>query len=281
MNQFSFFLAGVQLSAESTFFLPSIELRKKFALSTGQQDEENSPCSVQISDEDWQYFSSLGMEANSVTEFSLLSAFFSDALLPYERIIVHGVAVRWRDQAYLICANPGVGKSTQAKCLQKLRPGEFGIICGDRPVLEFCQSERSEAEPKNPSPVCHIENSKKSASAVAAHSVCNDVAMTKMNKIIVHPSPWNGKENWHGAEAAPLASVILLERGEENRLVSISEREAMLPMYTYFIHNAKTEENVKRVAELETRLLRAVPFWKLTTHEVPASTRLLLDAVFS
>ena len=220
---------------------------------------------IYMSGTDWELYKSLGFQKTPHMEYSLLTAHFSDALLQYDRVIVHGVAVRWRDQAFLICANPGVGKSTQARFLQELRPGEFGIICGDRPVLEFRHSERSE----------------ESVSPVAAHSVRHGFATIEKDEIIVHPSPWNGKENWHGAEAAPLAGVILLERGEENRLVSISEREAMLPMYSYFIQTAKTEEHVKKVAELETRLLRAVPFWKLTTYEVPASTRLLLESVFS
>ena len=99
--------------------------------------------------------------------------------------------------------------------------------------------------------------------------------------VTVHPSAWNGKENWHGAEAAPLAGLILLERGEKNRIVSLRPKEAALEMYTHFIQTGRDEKNLCRVAELETRLLSSVPIWRLSTNEVPASTELLLEAVFS
>ena len=54
----------------------------------------------------------------------------------------------------------------------------------------------------------------------------------------------------------------------------------MLPLYTYFIQTAATEESVRRVAELTTRILKSVPIWKLTSFQVPDSTKLLLEAVF-
>ena len=50
---------------------------------------------------------------DAVAEFSMLSGGCSDALLPYSRFLIHAVAFRYRDEAYLIAAAPGVGKSTQ------------------------------------------------------------------------------------------------------------------------------------------------------------------------
>ena len=256
--------------------------------------------SVSMSKEDWQFFVADGAEESPFSEYSLLCFNFSDALLPYDRVLVHGVALRWRDRAYLICADSGVGKSTQARCLRDLRPGEFSIICGDRPALEFrpcapvgadahigpsaspaCHSERSE---ESASPPCHSERGEESVSPVQSlpprGKVSRPEAVTDEGPILVHPSPWNGKENWHGAPAAPLAGLILLERGEENRLVSLTDREAALPMYSHLIQTGCEPENIRRVAALETRLLQSVPIWKLTTFRVPDSTRLLLDAVF-
>ena len=257
MKEFAFSLAGVTIPAKSEYFCPSPQLLSRFAPDATGGCALQSPAPVCITDEEWSYFASIGMDANPVTEFSLLTAYFSDALLPFDRAIVHGVAVRYRGRAWLICAGSGTGKSTQLKHLNALRPGEFSVICGDRPVLEFCP-----ASSRSPSP-----GGKPSA-------------MTEEYTVVVHPSPWNGKENWYGAEAAPLAGLILLERGEENRLHSIPEREAAIPMYTCFIHTGISEAGVRKIAELETKLLRAVPIWRLTTHQVPDSTKLLLDAVF-
>ena len=203
------------------------------------QEIAGSPVPVHIPDIDWREYLQSGMEDCPHTEYSMLTPHFSDALLPFDRVILHAVAIRWEDMAWLLCGESGVGKSTQARFLQELRPGEFTIICGDRPILSF-------------------------------HD----------NEILVHPSPWNGKENWHGADAAPLSGIILLKRGEENRLACLSEKEAALQLYPHFIHTAWKAENIHMVAELETRMLDLAPVWQLTSHDVPASTRLLLESVF-
>ena len=205
---------------------------------------------ISLAPEDWKELAREGIEASAYIEYTVLTPYVSDALLPFDCVVLHAVALRWRGRAYLICAKSGVGKSTQARWLRELRPGEFGVICGDRPVLEFRQNPPVGAVIGRPS-------------------------------VLVHPSPWNGKENWHGAPAAPLAGLILLERGERNRLVSLRPREAALETYPHFLQSGRDEKNLCRVAELETRLLSAVPIWRLTTREVPASTELLLEAVFS
>lgn len=194
---------------------------------------------VCVSEKDWEFYHSQGIERKADMEFSVLAAHFSDSLLPFDRVIIHSVALRRQDKAYLICAASGTGKTTQARFLQQLHPGEFGIICGDRPVLEFREKE-----------------------------------------IVVHPSPWNGKEDLHGAEAAGLAGIILLERGDENRIVSVTEREAAFSLYPQFIQTSVEPQNIRRVVQLEIRALKAVPLWKLTTHEVPDSTKMLYEAVF-
>ena len=194
---------------------------------------------VSIPETDWQEYLQSGMEDCAHTEYSMLTAHCSDALLAFDCVILHAAALRWRDRSWLIIAPSGVGKSTQTRNLQALLPGEVSVICGDRPVLERCGGA-----------------------------------------FRVHPSPWNGKENWHGAEAAPLAGLILLSRGPENRLTALTDREAALTMYQHFLQSAWEPENIRRVAALETRLLRAVPIWLLESDQVPDSTRLLLDAVF-
>ena len=236
---------------------------------------------VCLSDEDWQYYLSDGMEDCAHTEFSLLTAAFSDALMGYDRLILHAVAVRWRDKAYLIAAQSGTGKSTQTRNLQQLRPGEFSVICGDRPALEFCHCEPatdvSQPPPLTPQsgfrgggPAKPVEGSPRVISTEAEKSV----------SILVHPSHWNGKENWYGADTAPLAGVILLRRGEENAICSLSPREAAVRTYAQIIQTCADPEKMKKAAALVTKLLNAVPIWQLTSFQVPDSTKLLLETVF-
>lgn len=195
---------------------------------------------VSIPETDWQEYLQSGMEDCAHTEYSMLTAHCSDALLAFDCVILHAAALRWRDRSWLIIAPSGVGKSTQMRNLQELLPGEVSVICGDRPVLERCGGA-----------------------------------------FRVHPSPWNGKENWHGAEAAPLGGLILLRRGPENRLYALREDEAILNLYVAFIQTSASVEAVTKVADLEDGVLRAVPTWLLVSDTVPDSTRCLVDGIFS
>ncbi|MBQ2328997.1 MAG: hypothetical protein II382_07375 [Oscillospiraceae bacterium] len=195
---------------------------------------------VSIPETDWQEYLQSGMEDCAHTEYSMLTAHCSDALLAFDCVILHAAALRWRDRSWLIIAPSGVGKSTQTRNLQTLLPGEVSVICGDRPVLERCGGA-----------------------------------------FRVHPSPWNGKENWHGAEAAPLGGLILLRRGPENRLYALREDEAILNLYVAFIQTSASVEAVTKVADLEDGVLRAVPTWLLVSDTVPDSTRCLVDGIFS
>lgn len=195
---------------------------------------------VSIPETDWQEYLQSGMEDCAHTEYSMLTAHCSDALLAFDCVILHAAALRWRDRSWLIIAPSGVGKSTQTRNLQAPLPGEVSVICGDRPVLERCGGA-----------------------------------------FRVHPSPWNGKENWHGAEAAPLGGLILLRRGPENRLYALREDEAILNLYVAFIQTSASVEAVTKVAGLEDAVLRAVPTWLLVSDTVPDSTRCLVEGIFS
>ena len=251
---------------------------------------------VCLSASDWEYFTGPSVELCPHTEYSFLTSACSEALLDYDRMILHAAALRWRDRAYLICGRSGVGKSTQTRFLQELRPGEFSVICGDRPILEFqtvapaicrqispchspaCRDERSSSVASS---ACHSERSEGSASPQSLPlqgKLSRPAAVT--DEVIVHPSPWNGKENWYGAEAAPLAGLIFLCRGEKNELTALSPREAAIPVYGQVIQLGVAAEKIKRSAALTTRLLNTVPLWQLSSDQVPDSTRLLLETLF-
>ncbi len=192
-----------------------------------------------ISDEDWDYYLSLGMMDTPHTEYNMLTAHIGDCMLDNSRMIVHSVALNYCGQAWLICARSGVGKSTQARLLQELCPGDFSVICGDRPILEFHE-----------------------------------------DLILVHPSPWNGKEGWQGGEAAPLKGMILLKRGDKDEISEIVPRRAIDAFYPQIIQTAKEEARIHKSAELATTLLSTISLWSMTSCNLPDSTKLLLRTVF-
>lgn len=96
--------------------------------------------------------------------------------------------------------------------------------------------------------------------------------------ITVHPSPWNGKENMGTLLSAPLGGIVMLERGEENRIERLG-KDAILPVYAQFLYSAKKTEAVGKVFALEDKILRAVPVWRLYTRGDEASARLCHDTI--
>lgn len=196
---------------------------------------------LKVGDWEWSIWPQTGKPSDAFAEYSLFVYAASTALLPHGRCGIHAAAFRWRDRAWLIAAEPGVGKSTQVKTLQGLHPGEFSVICGDKPILERRED----------------------------------------GSILVHPSPWNGKENWHGALAAPLGGVILLSRGDENVIELLPAKKAALPLYFSLIHSGETEDLIRAAADMASAILTYAPAWQMTTHHVPDSTHLLYEALLS
>ncbi len=189
---------------------------------------------------EYAHWTGRGLEIDAQFEYSCFTAVASDWLSERRKGIMHAVAFRFRDRAYLLCAGPGVGKSTTICTLRELYPGEFSVICGDRPIL----------------------------------SLRDD------GTVLVEPSPWNGKEGWHGSPAAPLAAVLILERGEESGLALLSEREAALPVYNSWIQTLETEAAIHRFAALSTAVIEAAPVYRFTSGGVPDGARFLYETLF-
>ena len=196
---------------------------------------------AEVTEAEWTYWRDNIGEENAYAEYSLFSYAASDELLSLGRCIFHAVAFRFRDRAWLICAGSGVGKSTQLRCLQELYPSEFSVICGDRPALDC----------------------------------------SKDGEIRVCPSPWNGKEGWCGAAAAPLAGIVCLKRGETNELFPLKKRDAVLSVYQAIFHSRETAENIRLASAVAEKLLESVPVWQLVNKGIPDSTKLLAQTVFA
>ena len=204
-------------------------------------DGDNATGFASVPEAEWSGWLAKGGADNGHGEFSCSTAAVSDVLLRADRCIIHAVSFRFGDAAWLISGPSGVGKSTQVRNLQAIRPDEFAVICGDRTALELREDGR----------------------------------------VFAHPTPWNGKENWKGAGGAPLAGLIQLERGEENAFTEISPENAVLPLVSALISTGESEEIVLSLARFADSFLRRVPIYRLTSHEVPESTGLLYDALFS
>ena len=222
-------LGGVAVNVQYEF----AEVQAYFSRFLSKDDTYT--CEAWMTDHDWSTAQKKGILHFPVAECSLLAGSVSDTLLPFDRCVIHAAAVRYRDRAWLLAGPSGVGKSTQIKSLQSLEPGAFGVICGDRPVLELRED----------------------------------------SSVMVWPSPWNGKENWYGAEAAPLAGIILIQRGEESKVEPLTPRDAVVPVYAQLIQTGESLETMQLAARFEDRLLQSVPTHRLTASDIPTSGQAL------
>lgn len=175
----------------------------------------------------------------SFTEFNLLLYHLCNLLLPYGRCLFHGVAFCIDGRAWLITAPSGTGKSTQYRQWKAVFGDRVRLICGDKPVLEF----------------------------------------TRGGDVVVHPSPWRGKERWRGGAPAELAGIIYLEQGLHNEIRPMPVPEAVVPLYAQILYQPQTEEQLCQAGSMLDELLRRIPVWKLVNTGDEASVCLTYDTV--
>lgn len=95
------------------------------------------------------------------------------------------------------------------------------------------------------------------------------------NRIIVYPSPWNGKENWHSSDTGILNGIVMLEQSGQNRYCALTPSQVVIPVYREIDTYAKTEEQIHLVAEMERKLIRTVPIFRFENTGDPESSEFL------
>ena len=176
--------------------------------------------------------------ADAYVEYRIMISETARELLRWDCCIFHSVSFVYRGYAWLLTAPSGVGKTTQFMNWQRMHPGEIEMICGDMPVLE----------PR------------------------------KDGSIWVHSTSWCGKENiGNKGLCAPLAGIILLEQGCENRIAPLPARDAIFPFFNQFVVLPETEGQIKALARLMDHLLSHVPVWKLINLGDEESTELIRE----
>ena len=162
----------------------------------------------------------------------------SDALLPFHRCLFHAAALVWQGKDWLFAADSGVGKSTQIRHWKELYGDQVQILNGDKPILSFDEDAR----------------------------------------IMVHPSPWKGKEVWgDDSLSAPLGGLILLKQGDHNAIKSISPIYCAARLLSYFFSSFEQAAYVQSLCAMEERMLQSVPVLELVNLGDADSARLTHD----
>ena len=170
-------------------------------------------------------------------EYKSLIGLTSLALLSCGCRIMHAVAVLYEELCWLISAPPGTGKTTQYKNLKILYRDEVEMVCGDMPLLET----------------------------------------TGEGSIIVHPTPWNGKERIRGRKSAPLGGILLLRQGTGNMIRRLEPEEAVIPVFLHMMGLPDTEEQALQIAAFVDQMLKQYPVWEMVNLGDKASSVLAAD----
>ncbi|MBQ1476781.1 MAG: hypothetical protein IIZ33_01345 [Erysipelotrichaceae bacterium] len=103
----------------------------------------------------------------------------------------------------------------------------------------------------------------------------------RSGKILVHPSPWNGKEGYKGSSSAELGGIIFLEQGKENHFRQSSLKENIFSLFHQFCAVPNDEEEVTKLSFLIERILREVPLWTYVNDGTAGSTLILKEELSS
>lgn len=108
----------------------------------------------------------------------------------------------------------------------------------------------------------------------------DDKPMLKVSEhsVTVYGSPWNGKHHLGRNASAPLKAVVKLERGEENRIEPLRGADAYVTLFRQSFGSLKPEVG-RRVAEMEKRILNAVPFYTLHCNMDPDAARAAYEGI--
>ena len=131
----------VALKLKHTAYLPSF---KPFLT------DENPLMTIEINNDELDFLVQKCPKDRTETyiEYTELSHFVSDALLPYGRTVYHGLSFYWQNRAWLITGPSGVGKTTHYLNWKLQFNDELTIMNGDKPIISL----ENEKVIVNPSP---------------------------------------------------------------------------------------------------------------------------------
>ncbi len=97
--------------------------------------------------------------------------------------------------------------------------------------------------------------------------------------IIVHSSPWAGKERLYQKISGKLGGVILLEQSKENKIKQLSPREVAGKLFIQFLFGRNNAYDVDKVCGFTERLATSVPIFKLENRGDIESAMLCRDTL--
>lgn len=217
----------------------------------------DSPCrfsvSVDDSDIDAEARADTAREAEitggtPIYEFSAIQRKIAEVFPFYDRFVIHGAAITYRQDAFLFCAPSGTGKSTHISLWKRYLRADTDIINGDKPFLSL------DAPP------------------------LSDGLNRQASGFRVHGSPWSGKERWQKNRSAPLRAVCFLSQADENS-ISRLQPDGATAMLLRQIYMPSDFEAAVKTLDLIDRLVRSVPLYHLHCNISKDAVRCSFEAL--
>lgn len=99
------------------------------------------------------------------------------------------------------------------------------------------------------------------------------------SEVVVHPSPWNGKEGLHGAEAAQLAALYILRRSDDNTIEKCSDKEAAIFSFPMIFQSFETEKVIRDAGKMTEKIVRGCTHFIFNTREIEESSSILYQSI--
>ncbi len=159
---------------------------------------------------------------NDYIEYKSLINLSSLELLKVNSVLIHAVAISYKDKAWLFTGKSGAGKTTQYKKWKIKFRDQVQLICGDMPCLETDEN----------------------------------------GNIHVYPTPWNGKERYRGKADAQLGGLIFLEQSDHNDISELSVQKSIIALFRQFAVEANSEEELCSLSKIADIIIRKYPVLK-------------------
>ena len=159
-------------------------------------------------------------------EISALYRKIADTLVNDNILVFHGSSFRYKDNAFIVTARSGVGKSTHTSLLKEYLKDEFEYINDDKPLIEI-----------------------------------------KDNNLMLHSSPWNGKERRGNNISSLLRSVIFLNRADLNTYSPLVNKEDIYFRLLSQIYIPKDKIKAKKALELIDVIVKSIIYYEINVNK--------------
>ena len=101
----------------------------------------------------------------------------------------------------------------------------------------------------------------------------------KDDGVLVHPTPWNGKERIKGTISAPLGGIVLLKQADSDSIRQMSPEECAVPLFLQFAVHPETEDQIISLSGMADRIVKSYPVFELRNRGDMASAFMTAQAL--